>query len=202
MLLLGSAAVLLASGQLTSQVNAEPSHIGDPYLLHDDCLNALNDQISWELYASIVYMNMGGYFDRPSVARKGFAKFFKSQSKEEYSHASEFIDYINKRNGTVKRISVDESPKSDWISPKEAISDAIKLEKHVHARILHVHNVADLKCQDAHLTDFLESAFLTEQVNSISELQAMLTTLESNEGNNGQVIEYLEDKRLASKVEL
>ena len=170
--------------------------IQDHYLLHVDCLNLLNEQISWELYASIVYLNMAAYFDRPSVARNGYAKYFRDQSQEEYDHAGKFIDFINSRNGTVKRISVDESPKNEWSSPREALSDAIKLEKHVYAKIQYIHDVADQKCQDSHLTDFLESYFFTEQVESIQELQTMLTKVDVADPSAATVITHITDERL------
>lgn len=169
----------------------------DYYLLHEDCANAINEHISWELYASMVYLNMGAYFNRPSVALQGYAKFFRDQSQEEYNHAGAFIDYLNKRNSTVSRITIEESPKSEWSSPAEALTDAIKLEKHVYAKIQHIHDVADQRCQDSHLTDFLEGTFFTEQVDSIRELQVLLTKLRPS-GSSDRTIEYLEDKKLAS----
>lgn len=174
----------------------------DLYLMHDDCNNAVNEQVGWELYASIVYMNMAGYFGKPTVARPGFAKFFKDQSQEEFGHASKFIEYINRRNGTVRRISVEDSPKSDWSSPIEALNDAIKLEKHVYAKIQHIHNIAEIKCQDGHLTDFLEGYFIPEQVDSIKELQEMLSTLSVADQSAATMIEYMEDVKLRQRKEL
>lgn len=168
----------------------------DHYLLHVDCLNVLNEQISWELYASIVYLNMAAYFARPTVARDGYAKFFREQSLEEYGHAAKFIDYINSRNGTVKRISIDESPKNEWSSPREALADAIKLEKYVYAKIQYIHDVADQKCQDVHLADFLESDYFTEQVESIKELQTMVTKLDVVDVSASAVIDFMTDERL------
>lgn len=187
----------LASVGLT--VNADDNSnqvLQDYYLLHNDCLNVLNEQISWELYASIVYLNMAAYFDRPSVARNGYAKFFKDQSLEEYGHAAKFIDYINSRNGTVKRIAVDESPKNHWPSPREALADAIKLEKHVYAKIQYIHDVANQKCQDSHLTDFLEGNYFTEQVESINELQTMLTKIDIADSSAAAVITHITDEKL------
>ena len=174
----------------------------DYYLLHNDCLNVLNEQISWELHASLVYLNMAAYFDRPSVARNGYAKFFKDQSIEEYGHAAKFIDYINSRNGTVKRISVEESIKNEWSSPKEALMDAIRLEKTVYGKIQYIHDVADQKCQDSHLTDFLESYFFTEQVDSIKELQTMLSKISVADPSASSVIIHMTDEKLKKSEDL
>ncbi|CAA3006499.1 soma ferritin-like [Olea europaea subsp. europaea] len=192
----------LASFSLSTQADDNGnSALQDYYLIHNDCLNALNEQISWELYASIVYLNMAAYFDRPSVAHHGYAKFFRDQSLEEYNHAGKFIDYINTRNGTVKRISIDESPKNEWFSPREALLDAIKLEKHVYAKIQYIHDVADQKCQDSHLTDFLESYYFIEQVDSIKELQTMLTKIDLADPTASAVIVHITDEKLKKSKE-
>lgn len=195
-LIIGIAFIACAQGFAQLSVEAETHTHGDVYLLHESCENVINEQISWETYASLVYLNMAGYFDRPSVARPGFAKFFRDQSLEEYGHVNKFIDYINKRNGTVKGIAVDPSEKFDWSSPREALKDAIKLEKHVYGKIQHLHSVADQKCNDAHLTDFLESYFFVEQVDSIRELQTMLSTITVDDPTATAVIEHMEDVRL------
>ena len=41
------------------------------------------------------------YFGRADVALPGFAKWFEEASKEERSHATTLIEYINKRGGSV-----------------------------------------------------------------------------------------------------
>jgi hypothetical protein len=45
-------------------------------------LQALNDQINVEYTASYAYHSLFAYFDRDTVALKGFAKFFAAQSEE------------------------------------------------------------------------------------------------------------------------
>ena len=170
--------------------------------MHNECQDLLNEQVGKELYASIVYMNMAAYFDRPSVARNGYAKFFRAQSLEEYQHASKLIDYVNSRNGTVKRIVIEESPKSEWASPVVALRDAITLEKDVYAKLQNIHFVADQKCDDSHLTDFLEGQFFTEQVESIKEIQTMLTKIDVADRSAASVILHITDEKLAKKGEL
>lgn len=175
-------------------------HKLDYYQIHEDCNSVLNEQVSLELYAAHQYLNMAGYFGKPTVARPGFAKFFRSQSLEEYEHASKFIDYINKRNGTVKRLSVEDVNKSEWTSPLEALEDAIKLEKHVYSKIQHMHDIAELKCQDGHMTDFIEGYFYAEQVDSIMELQKMVSTLNNQNPATASMIEYMEDAKLSETL--
>lgn len=187
-LLLATSALTLCQAHLAKDEALQT----DYYLLHDDCATAINEHIGWELYASMCYLQMGAWFDRPYVALQGYAKFFREQSQEEYNHAGAFIDYLNQRNSSVSRISIEETPKNEWSSPIEALNDAIKLEKHVYSRIQHIHDVADQRCQDAHLTDFLEGKFFTEQVESIRELEVMKSKL------GDRAVEYLEDAKLAS----
>lgn len=202
LLLITICSVFLNQNLVRGDLETQDSETTKHYFLQKACLDVLNAQINWELYASIVYMNMYGYFNKPGIGRPGFAKFFKEQSSEEYGHALKIIDYMNKRNGTVNRISVNESPKSEWDSPREALEDAIKLEHYVYAKLQHIHSVADQKCQDPHLMDFLETEYFDEQVKSIEELTLMLTKLGSQNAQEGPMLEYWEDGRLRGRTEL
>lgn len=191
---------IVATLALVSSITAfdlhSPSNV-DHYPIQSSCSEAINDQVNWELYAAITYLNMYGYFNNPEVARYGYADFFKDQADEEFNHAKKFIEYVNKRNGTIESLKVHNSLKSSWNSPLEALEDAINLEKSVYARIQHIHTIAEQKCLDAHLTDFLEGYFFTEQVDSINELHSMRTKLQSaTEPAALQTLTYLEDKRL------
>lgn len=192
----------LASSSLAFDVLSIPTV--DHYPIHHSCSESLNEQVNWELHAAITYLNMFGHFNSPSVARYGFAEFFKNQANEEFEHARKFIEYVNKRNGTIEALKVPGSNKSNWLSPIEALDDAITLEKAVYAKIQHIHAIAEQKCLDAHLTDYLEGEFFTEQVDSINELQSMRTKLMSaTEPAAQQTLTYLEDKRLLNtKIEL
>lgn len=194
----------IAAVGLLADTEGQNQQVTNHFNLHDDCLSLLNTQISWEMYASIVYMNIGAYFEKPSVGKIGFAQFFKDQSREEYDHAQKIIEYITKRDGTVKRITVDESPKNEWSSPLDALNDAIKLENHVYAKLQYIYDVSEQKCQDGHLSDYLVTNFFSEQVESISELTEMMSRLNVKDPVAASTIEYLVDKdlRKGSKKEL
>lgn len=56
----------------------------------------------------------------------------------------------------------------------EALQDALTLERNVNQSLLELHALAGTH-NDAHLSDFLESEFLTEQVDAIKELGDMIT---------------------------
>lgn len=193
--------ITISSVILHGHVNATDKN-KPHYFLQSACLDALNEQVNWELYASIVYMNMYGYFNKPGVGLSGYAKFFKEQSKEEYDHALKMVDYVNSRNGSISQIVVEPSPKSEWDSPKEAIEDAIKLEHHVYAKLQYAHSVADQKCQDPQLMDFLTNEYFAEQIRSIAELTRMHSKLGATGSQDSALLTYLEDARIRGKDEL
>ncbi len=57
----------------------------------------------------------------------------------------------------------------EWGTALDAIEAALELEKTVNQSILDIHAVASTR-SDPHLCDFLETHFLTEQVEAIKEL--------------------------------
>lgn len=46
------------------------------------------------------------YFDHVKVAKRGFAKLFHAQAKEEHEHFEKFLDYINLRSAYVANFNV------------------------------------------------------------------------------------------------
>lgn len=77
---------------------------------------------------------------------------------------------------------------------KQAMEDALSLERVVNQKLLDLHKKADEK-GDAHLTNFLEGEFLEEQVNSIREFAGHVTRLRSFTTNYA-LGEYLYDQKL------
>ena len=73
-------------------------------------------QINMELYASYCYLSMAAYFARDDVALHGFAKRFRSASKEEREHADLLIDYQNMRGGRVVFREVRIHSENTWVS--------------------------------------------------------------------------------------
>ena len=81
----------------------------------------------------------------------------------------------NSRGGRIVLQDV-AKPQEEWGSPLEAIEAALELEKQVNQSILDMHEVASAKA-DPHLCDFLETHFVTEQVEAIKELADWATKL-------------------------
>ncbi|KAF4523198.1 hypothetical protein B566_EDAN002457 [Ephemera danica] len=145
---------------------------------HEESEKALNKQINLELYASHVYLTIAANFDRDDVALKGFHKWFKKQSDEEREHAEKLIKYQNKRGGRLLMETIEgPPPRSNWDSPLLALQFALFLEKKVNQSLLDLHKLASSR-EDPHLCDYLESEFLTEQVESMKEIADMITNLQ------------------------
>ncbi|KZC04382.1 PREDICTED: soma ferritin-like [Dufourea novaeangliae] len=144
---------------------------------HEECEEALNKQITLELYASYVYLSMCYYFDRSDVALPGLQKYFKHASDEEREHAMKFMSYQNKRGGSILLTAIECPPKNDWVSAKDAMSDALDLEMSVNESLLQLHALASTH-NDPNFLDFLETEFLQEQVDSIKEIADHVTNLE------------------------
>lgn len=144
---------------------------------HEECEQALNKQINLELYASYAYLSMAYYFDRSDVALQGIYTYFKKCSEEEREHAMKFMTYQNKRGGDIHLTDIAKPSEDNWVSAKTAMMAALELEKRVNQSLLELHGLASTH-NDPHLMDFLETEFLTEQVNAIKELADHVTNLE------------------------
>lgn len=143
---------------------------------HSESEAAINRQINLELYASYVYFSMYGYFDRDDVALPGFAKFFKKQSTEEREHAQKLMEYQNLRGGRIVLADVKKPERDEWGNGLDAMLGALQLEKNVNAALLELHSIAS-KHNDVQMTDFLESEYLKEQVESINKIAKYITIL-------------------------
>ncbi|KAK0175801.1 hypothetical protein PV328_000004 [Microctonus aethiopoides] len=143
---------------------------------HDECETALNNQINMELHASYVYLSMAFYFDKCDVALPGLHKYFKKLSDDEREHALKLIAYQNKRGGAVILTDIKSPQHNEWGSAKEAMTAALELEKKVNESLLQLHGFSTTH-NDPNFSDFLESEFLQEQVDSIKEIANHVTNL-------------------------
>ncbi|KAJ6699426.1 FERRITIN [Salix purpurea] len=146
----------------------------------DECESAINEQINVEYTASYVYHAMFAYFDRDNIALKGLAKFFKESSEEEREHAEKLMKYQNIRGGKVVLHSI-LTPPSEFEHVEKgdalyAMELALSLEKLTNEKLLRLQKVAD-ENNDPQMADFVESEFLTEQVESIKKIAEYVTQL-------------------------
>merc|ERR1712062_481601 len=161
---------------------------------HEDCEALINKQINMEFYASYVYLSMSSYFNRDDQALHGFAEHFKTESGEERAHGMKLMEYQTKRGGRVVFQDVAKPTTMEWGTPLEAMEAALELEKTVNQSLLDLHKVAGDK-GDGHLCDFLESEYLTEQVEGIKAVGDLITKMKRAGDGLGL---YLIDKEMGS----
>jgi len=111
-------------------------------------------------------------------------------TEEEKEHAQKFMEYQNKRGGTIVLLDIQKPTQQSWGSPLEAHEAALQLEKDVYNALLELHAYAS-KHNDPHLSNYLEDEFLDEQVKSIKEYAEFITNLKRVGPGLG---EYIFDK--------
>ncbi|PSS34714.1 Ferritin-3 like [Actinidia chinensis var. chinensis] len=168
----------LKKGELTIPIAPQISLARQRY--EDECEAGINEQINVEYNVSYAYHAMYSYFDRDNIALKGLAKFFKDSSEEEREHAEKLMKYQNQRGGRVKLHSI-VSPPSEFVHAEKgdalyAMELALLLEKLTNEKLLNLHSVAD-RNKDPQMADFIESEFLTEQVEAIKKIADYVTQL-------------------------
>ena len=90
--------------------------------------NALNEQITAELWSANLYLSMSFYLEREGFS--GMARWMQKQSAEEIGHAYAIAEYMIKREATPKVDKVDVVPQG-WGNPVEVFEHALEHEKHV-----------------------------------------------------------------------
>nr|UYM80481.1 ferritin-like protein 2 [Bugula neritina] len=143
---------------------------------HEESEAGVNKQINLELYASYTYHSMATHFDRDDIALDNFAEYFRKASVEEREHAEKLMKFQNQRGGRVVLKDIKAPEKSDWGSGLEAMRSALDLEKHVNQALLDLHKTAD-RHGDAQMCDFIETHYLTEQVEAINEIAKHVANL-------------------------
>jgi len=121
--------------------------------------NALNEQITAELWSANLYLSMSFYLEREGFS--GMARWMQKQSAEETGHAYAMAGYMIKREATPKVDKVDVVPQG-WGNPVEVFEHALEHEKHVSKLIDELVQVASEEKDNA-TQDFLWQ-FVREQV--------------------------------------
>jgi len=155
----------------------------------EECENKLNEQINTELDASYAYMQIASYFMRQNVGVDKLVKYFSNASMEEREHAEKFIKYQNMRGGCVvfKPIKPTEISLGEQNDILEAFQITLKLEKQVNKKLLDLHDVADKK-NDPQFQEFIESEFLSEQVEAIDKIAKIISLIKRYNGDQFGII--------------
>ncbi len=140
--------------------------------------NALNEQITHELSASLAYLQMAAHFEADD--RPGMAHWMNTQSVEEREHAQMFIDFVLARDGRVE-IGAIPGPISKFDSPVHVFEEALRSEQRMSRRIRRLYRLAtDLDDLDS--LPFLQ-VFLNEQIEEESLVGGICERIQRLEGN-------------------
>ena len=138
-------------------------------MISEKLQNAINEQITAEMWSANLYLSMSFYFEKEGFS--GFANWMKKQSQEELEHAYVMADYIIKRGGVAKVDKIDVVP-SGWGTPLEVFENVYKNECHVSKMIDELVSVASAERDNA-TQDFLWG-FVREQVEEEATAQGIV----------------------------
>ena len=85
-----------------------------------------------------------------------------------------------------------------WVSAMNILETSLQMEKEVNQSLLNLHTIAE-RCNDPQLQDFLESEFLTDQVEDIKRKADYLSELKRC-GGDGLGL-YLFDRKFLDESE-
>lgn len=156
-------------------------------------VNAINKQIYEELNSAYIYLAMSAYAE--SVGLKGFANWFRVQSKEEEDHAMGFYNYLNSQGETVAYSALPK-PKGSFKDIMEATKETLKHEEHITKCI---HSLVDLSHKEKdHAFASMLQWYVDEQVEEEDSVRDIIDKL-TMVGKNGPSL-YMLDKELSART--
>lgn len=128
-------------------------------MLPEKLLNALNDQINYEIHSALVYKAMRAYFEAEDLP--GMANWMDIQFQEEMAHAEKMFQFVCDAGARVKMQAMDE-PCNEYNSPLDVFEKALAHEQSVTSRI---NNLMDIAQEEKnHAAQIFLQWFVTEQV--------------------------------------
>ncbi|MBT3376255.1 MAG: ferritin [Lentisphaerae bacterium] len=162
-------------------------------MLKKEILDALNDQMGFEMYSANIYLSMATWFDEKNLT--GFANWMKVQYEEEMFHARKFYHYISERGGRVIIPGFD-APATEWDSPLAAFENALEHEELVTSRINNIVATAS-EAKDFATLNALQW-FVAEQVEEEANVDGIIQQLKLMAGAPGAL--FMLDRELGQRV--
>ena len=138
-------------------------------MISEKLQNAMNEQITMEMWSANLYLSMSFYFDKEGYS--GFAHWMRKQYFEEVQHACSMADFLIKRGGTAKLDKIDVVP-TGWGTPLEVFEHVYKHECHISELVDKLVVVAAAE-KDKAAQDFLWG-FVREQVEEEATVQGIV----------------------------
>lgn len=121
-------------------------------------LEALNDQINFELYSAYLYLGLSLAMEDKNY--KGYSLWLAKHHEEELAHAKAFIDFMHKR-GVKPTLHDIEMAEVNQCEPLEVAQAVLEHEQKVSQKIYEIHDLA--KQADDYATEIFMHQFIAEQ---------------------------------------
>jgi ferritin len=128
-------------------------------MIKEEMQDAINKQITAELYSAYMYLSMAAYFEAKNLP--GFAKWLRVQFNEEQVHGLKLYDYLIERGGRVELGEIAKPP-TEWEGNLEAFQAVLEHEQKVTGMIYKLYETA-LKHKD-YAAQVMLQWFINEQV--------------------------------------
>lgn len=155
-------------------------------------LDAMNNQITHELYSAYLYLSMAAYFESENLL--GFANWMYVQAGEEQEHAMKFFHHIHDRGGKVSLQAIQQPP-VEFKSPTDVFQASYEHEQKVTGLINNIFTIASGE-KDVASQVFL-NWFINEQVEEEKNASQILDLLEKIGGSAGAL--YQLDHQLSKR---
>src|SRR4030095_1935609 len=127
-------------------------------MLSKKMVDALNDQVGMEGYASFLYLSMAGWFDYKSM--KGCSAFMYRQSAEEHMHMMKLFHYILEMNAHAISPGI-KQPIAEYPDVKSVCEETLAHERRVTKSI---NDLVELAISESdHATYAFLQWYVTEQ---------------------------------------
>lgn len=156
-------------------------------------MDAINDQINYELYSANAYIAMQAYCASNDL--EGFTNFFKVQVQEENFHSEKLFNYLNQMNGRATITALPE-PKNDFESILDVFKEGLSHEKGVTQRLYNLMDIANDERE--HATISLLKWFIDEQVEEETTFNGITKRLERI-GDDSAAL-YMLDSQLMTRT--
>ncbi len=161
-------------------------------MLIESVEQALNKQLTEELYSANLYLSMAGWCENLGLG--GAARWLKAQSAEELEHAHKIYDYLTERDARV-RVGAVKAPPSEWSAPQAVFEDAYHHEQEVSHWFGQLVELAERERD--HLTFQFLQWFVEEQVEEEATAKTIVDRFKLAGANSSALL--LIDQELGSR---
>jgi ferritin len=153
-------------------------------MISEKMQNAINEQISKEMFSSYLYLSMAAYFENTGLT--GAAKWMYVQAGEEREHAMKLFGHLVERGGKVV-LGALAAPDTEWAGPMAAFKAVYAHEQFITKSIHDLYEVA-LKEKDYPVQVLLQW-FINEQVEEEKNASDVIESMKRIEAHETAVLQ-------------